>query len=139
MKRAWPKNNFSPRSWVRNFFLVKLETLCYQLVKKSDPPNGVLGQALFWRKCLVLLSGKDKSETWLMYGTRRSNTAGSEPDPTVLLYAFCKECCQEYLLYSILIRQLLKLLVEKFFRTTVVDWKVGVLSSDLKKDGVGFE
>ena len=23
-------------------------------MKKSDPPNGVLGQALFWRKCLVL-------------------------------------------------------------------------------------
>ena len=55
MKRAWPKNNFSPQSWVRNFFLVKLETLYYQLVKKSDPPNGVLGQALFWRKCLVLI------------------------------------------------------------------------------------
>ena len=43
MKRAWPKNNFSPQSWVRNFFLVKLETLYYQLVKKSDPPHGVLG------------------------------------------------------------------------------------------------
>ena len=34
---------FSPQSWVRNFFLVKLETLYYQLVKKSDPPYGVLG------------------------------------------------------------------------------------------------
>ena len=37
------KNSFSPQSWVRNFFLVKLETLYYQLVKKSDPPHGVLG------------------------------------------------------------------------------------------------
>ena len=23
--------------------------------EESDPPNGVLGQALFWRKCLVLI------------------------------------------------------------------------------------
>ena len=38
VKRAWPKNNFSPQGWVRNFFLVKLETLYYQLVKKSDHP-----------------------------------------------------------------------------------------------------
>ena len=52
VKRAWPKNNFSPQSWVRNFFLVKLETLYYQLVKKSDPPHGVLGHgknALYYR------------------------------------------------------------------------------------------
>ena len=33
------EKNLSPQSWVRNFFLVKLETLYYQLVKKSDPPT----------------------------------------------------------------------------------------------------
>ena len=80
MKRAWPKNNFSPQSWVRNFFLVKLETLCYQLVKKSDPPNGVLGQALFWRKCLVLSGQGNRHDSSLVTGRR--DLSGS---PSLLL------------------------------------------------------